>query len=199
MDDFRDRLINKQSLAAKHLQGTGLRTKCFPHPWFSEYKDVPWHVIRRVGALVLAPEFYDPTQKSIAVTPLELTPLYSQPLTELSLQIPLHVHFDQGIDRGLARKAFSADVPCPILRRQWKDRAPGHIETIVVKNRTLFRDVVLGGALAQARLIDCATIESLLGGGFSKGSYFVGELFALLDLELWMRHFTVRNVDRAVA
>jgi asparagine synthase (glutamine-hydrolysing) len=199
MDDFRDRLINKQSLAATHLQGTGLRTKYFPHPWFSEYEDVPWHVIRRVGALVLTPEFYDPTQNSSADAPLELAPLYAQPLTELSLQIPLYVHFDQGIDRGLARKAFSSDVPTPILRRQWKDRAPGHIENIVVKNRTLFRDTVLGGALAQSRLIDCATIEGLLGGGFSKGAYFVGELFTLLDLELWMRHFTGRSVDRAVA
>jgi asparagine synthase (glutamine-hydrolysing) len=199
MDDFRDRLINKQSLAATRLQGTGLRTKYFPHPWFSEYEDVPWHVIRRVGALILTPEFYDPTQKLCANTPLELAPLYAQPVTELSLQIPLHVHFDEGIDRGLARKAFSDDVPIPILRRQWKDRAPGHVETIVIKNRTLFRDIVLGGALAQAHLIDCATIEGLLGGGFSKGAYFVGELFSLLDLELWMRHFTARSVDRAVA
>jgi asparagine synthase (glutamine-hydrolysing) len=199
MDDFRDRLINKQSLAATHLQGAGLRTKCFPHPWFSEYEDVPWHVIRRVGALVLTPEFYDPTQRSSSNVPLELAPLYAQPLTELSLQIPLHVHFDQGVDRGLARKAFSGDVPIPILRRQWKDRAPGHIENIVVKNRALFRDIVLGGALAQAHLIDCATIEGLLEGGFSKGAYFVGELFALLDLELWMRLFPARSVDGAVA
>jgi asparagine synthase (glutamine-hydrolysing) len=199
MDDFRDRLINKQSLAAAHLQGTGLRTKCFPHPWFSEYTDVPWHVIRRVGDLVLTPEFYDPTQRSSADVPAELAPLYAQPVTELSLQIPLHVHFDQGADRGLARKAFTGDVPIPILRRQWKDRAPGHFEIIVAKNRALFRDIVLGGALAQARLIDCATIEGLLGGGFSKGAYFIGELFALLDLELWMRHFTARSVDRAVA
>ena len=199
MDDFRDRLINKQSLAAKRLQGTCLRTKYFPHPWFIEYEDVPWHVIRRVGALVLTPEFYDPMQKSSADTPLELAPLYAQPLTELSLQIPLHVHFDQGVERGLARKAFSGDVPMPILRRQWKDRAPGHIEIIVINNRALFRDLVLGGALAQAHLIDCATIEGILEGGFSKGAYFVGELFALLDLELWMRHFTARSADRAVA
>lgn len=199
MVDFRDRLINKQSLAAPRLQGEGLRTKCFPHPWFSEYEDVPWHVIRRVGALVLTPEFYDPTQKSTASVPLELAPLYSQPLTELSLQIPLHVHFDEGIERGLARKAFSGDVPIPILRRQWKDRAPGHIEAIVDKNRTLFRDIILGGALAQAHLIDFATIEGILGGNFSRGAYFVGELFALLDLELWIRHFSCRGVDRAVA
>jgi asparagine synthase (glutamine-hydrolysing) len=199
MDDFRDRLINKQSLAATDLQDTGLRGKYFPHPWFSEYEDVPWHVIRRVGALVLTPEFYDPMQKSSVNTPVELAPLYAQPLTELSLQIPLHVHFDQGIDRGLARKAFFGDVPIPILRRQWKDRAPGHIETVALKNRALFRDIVLGGALAQARLIDCAAIEGLLGGGFSKGAYFVGELFALLDLELWMRNFTGRCVDRAIA
>lgn len=199
MDDFRDRLINKQSLAAERLRGTGLRTKCFPHPWFSEYEDVPWHVIRRVGALTLTPDFYDPMQRSSTDAPLEMAPLYAQPLTELSLQIPLHVHFDQGIDRGLARKAFCGDVPAPILRRQWKDRAPGHIETIVANNRALFRDIVLGGALAQADLIDFDTIEGILGGNFSKGSYFIGELFALLDLELWIRHFTACSVEREAA
>jgi asparagine synthase (glutamine-hydrolysing) len=199
MDDFRDRLINKQSLAAPRLGGAGLRTKYFPHPWFSEYEDVPWHVVRRVGALTLTPEFYDPMEISSADVPLDLAPLYAQPLTELSLQIPLHVHFDQGIDRGLARKAFRGYVPAPILRRQWKDRAPGHIETIVANNRALFRDIVLGGALAQAHLIDCATINSILEGSFSKGSYFIGELFALLDLELWIRHFTPCRIDRAAA
>jgi asparagine synthase (glutamine-hydrolysing) len=199
MADFRSRLINEQSLAATRLKDRGLRTSCFPHPWFSGHEDVPWTVIRRVGGLLLTPEFYDPMEKSEADTPLEFAPLYAQPVTELSLQIPLHVLFDRGIDRGLARKAFSADVPFPILRRQWKDRAPGHIEEIVDNNRALFRDVVLGGALAEANLIDHATIESILKGSFSKGTYFVGELFALLDLELWVRQFGVCSTDRTVA
>ena len=79
----------------------------FPHPWFREHADVPWHVIRRVGALILPTEFYDPTQPPSAEAPLELAPLYSQPVTELSLRIPLHVHFGLGIERGLARKVFA--------------------------------------------------------------------------------------------
>lgn len=187
MQDFRNRLMNRQSLAASHLQSTALRMDRFPHPWFREHADVPWHVIRRVGALILPTEFYDPTQPPSAEAPLELAPLYSQPVTELSLRIPLHVHFGLGIERGLARKAFAEDVPPAILSRLWKDRAPGHAEAVALHNRALFRDIVLGGALAQARLIDCATIEGMLEGAFSKGAYFVGELFALLDLELWMR------------
>jgi asparagine synthase (glutamine-hydrolysing) len=199
MEDFRHRFVNKQSLAAKQLQNEGLRSKHFPHPWFIGVENVPWHVIRRVGALILTPEFYDPMRRSNAPAPLEIAPLYSQPVIELSLRVPLYVHFHQGIERGLARKAFAADAPAPVLRRLWKDRVPGNFETLAHHNRAFFRETVLGGRLAESGLIDCATIEAILGGEISKGGYFIGELFGLLDLELWIRHFTNRDVRRAAA
>jgi asparagine synthase (glutamine-hydrolysing) len=199
MNDFRGRFINKQSLAADHLRNTGLRSKSFPHPWFSGINDVPWHVIRRVGALILAPEFYDPMRKSATFAPLDMAPLYSQPVVELSLRIPLYAHFVDGRDRGLARDAFAADVPAAILRRLWKDRAPGSFEALAHRNRDLIRETVLGGALAQSGLINCAAIEKILGGEFSKGGYFIGELFALFDLELWLRHFTTPTAQRVAA
>ena len=190
MNDFRGRFLNKQSLAIKPLQSQGLRAKTFPHPWFSEYEDVPWHVIRRVGSLIRTPEFYDPMRKSNVVAPIEIAPLYSQPVVELSLRIPLHIQFDQGVERGLARKAFARDVPMPILQRLWKDRSPGAFEAHAHGNRALLKGIVLDGSLAKSGLIDRETIESILEGDFSKGGYFVGELFALLDLELWIRRFT---------
>jgi asparagine synthase (glutamine-hydrolysing) len=199
MTDFRDRFLNKQSLAVKPLQSKGLRAKTFPHPWFSEHENVPWHVIRRVGALICTPEFYDPMRKPDFFAPLDIAPLYSQPVVELSLRIPLYVHFDQGVERGLARKAFAGDVPIPILRRLWKDRSPGAFEAHAHGNRALLKEIVLGGYLAKSGLIDRVTIEAILQGDFSKGGYFIGELFALLDLELWIRHFRSHSVQRAAA
>jgi len=199
MTDFRGRFLNKQSLAAKPLQSKGLCAKTFPHPWFGEHEDVPWHVIRRVGALICTPEFYDPMRKSNSVAPLDIAPLYSQPVVELSLRIPLHLHFDQGVERGLARKAFAGDVPIQILRRLWKDRSPGAFEAHAHGNRALLKEIVLDGSLAKSGLIDRVTIEAILEGDFSKGGYFVGELFALFDLELWIRHFTSVPARRAAA
>jgi len=196
MTDFRDRLVNRQSLAARHLGNEGLRAKSFPHPWFDGYDDVPWHVIRRVGALILTPEFYDPMRAADMFAPLDIAPLYSQPVVELSLRIPLYVHFDQGIERGLARKAFVGDAPAPILQRLWKDRSPGAFEAHAHRNRDFIREMVLDGSLAKSGLIDRATVEAILAGDFSKGGYFVGELFALLDLELWIRHFVNHTVPR---
>jgi asparagine synthase (glutamine-hydrolysing) len=190
MDDFRDRLILKQSLAARRIQDTALRAKCFPHPWFSGLQNVPWHVIRRLGSLILTPEFYDPLSPSNAGVPLSVAPLYSQPVVELALRIPIYVHFNEGIDRWLARKAFSADVPTPILRRLWKDRAPGSFEALAHFNRTLLRDVILGGSLGNSGLIDCSAIEEIFKGDFSKSNYLLGELFALFDLALWIDHFS---------
>ena len=199
MTDFRGRFLNQQSLTIQSLHSKGLSTKTFPHPWFSDYEDVPWHVIRRVGALIRTPEFYDPIRKSSVAAPLDIAPLYSQPVVELSLRIPLHIHFDQGVDRGLARKAFAGDVPMPILRRLWKDRSPGAFEAHAHANRGLLKEIVLNGSLAKSGLIDRVTIEAILEGDFSKGGYFVGELFALLDLELWIRHFTNVPIRRAAA
>jgi asparagine synthase (glutamine-hydrolysing) len=189
MRDFEQPLGDWQSLAAEHVRARR-EARTFPHPWFDDYPDVPWPVIRRVGALILPTEFYDPTLSLDIETPLELAPLYSQPVTELSLRIPLYLHFDCGVERGLARRAFSQDVPAAILDRLWKDRAPGHIETVMLANRGLFRETLLGGAIAQAGLIDSATIAQMLDGRFSRGSYFVGQLFSLLDLEHWIRGFS---------
>ncbi len=192
MNDLRARLIPEQSLAVSRIREMALRTADFPHPWFAGLRSVPWHVIRRLGSLMLTPEFYDPMSGPDASAPLAVAPLYSQPVVELALRIPLYVHFNEGTDRWLARKAFSADVPTPILRRLWKDRAPGSFEALAHANRALLRDVLLGGTLASSGLIDCATIEVIFKGELSKSSYFLGELFALFDLELWMRHFSVR-------
>jgi asparagine synthase (glutamine-hydrolysing) len=199
MDDLRDSFILKKSLAARRIRDTALRAECFPHPWFSECRNVPWHVIRRLGSLILTPEFYDPLSPSSAGVPLSIAPLYSQPVVELALRIPIYVHFNDGIDRWLARKAFSTDVPTPILRRLWKDRAPGSFEALAHFNRTLLRDVILGGSLANSGLLDCPAIERIFKGEFSKSNYFLGELFALFDLALWIDRFSRRVTRRTAA
>ena len=193
MSDFRHRFLNKQTLAAKHVESIGLKTPYFPHHWFCGMENVPWHVIRRVGALILTPEFYDPLRDSNESAPIDIAPLYSQPVVELSLRIPLYVHFDHGIERGLARKAFASDAPKLVLRRLWKDRAPDAFEALAHRNCAFLRETILDGFLARAGLIDSPTIENILRGDFSKGDYFIGELFALLDLELWIRHFESRT------
>ena len=99
------------------------------HPWFRGQRRVPWDTIRRIGTLMMAPDYYSVAVPADAPVPEILAPLYSQPVIEVLLRIPIHTHFHRGRDRGLARMAFVGEAPEPILRRLWKDRAPGFHET----------------------------------------------------------------------
>jgi hypothetical protein len=46
-----------------------------------------------------------------------------------------------------------------------------------------------GGNLAAKGFIDSDTVDELLGGEGRNKSFFVGELYTFMDLELWSRHF----------
>jgi asparagine synthase (glutamine-hydrolysing) len=150
-----------------------------------------------MGNLMATPEFYDPFLDAACSYPLAIAPLYSQPVLELTLRIPIYVHFDQGWDRGLARRAFAGDIPEPIRQRRWKDRAPGSFEEITIRNRDFMRETILGGSLAQNGLIDQVAVENVLRGDLSNRSFFVGELYTFLDLEMWLRHFTGSRLKQA--
>jgi len=118
---------------------------------------------------------------------------------ELSLRIPVYILFHRGCERGLAREAFRHDVPYPILRRQWKDRAPGAFEDLVRRNRAFLYDTLLGGVLCREGLLDRTAIESALSGALSMRQFQVIELMNCLHLENWLRHFVGNSVRRLAA
>jgi asparagine synthase (glutamine-hydrolysing) len=188
MHEHRDRLLLGAALVNRATRGTGLHST-YPHPWFDTCQDVPWHVINRLGNLMSTPELYNPFLAPNAFSPYVFAPIYSQPVVELSLRIPVYILFHQGRERGLARDAFQHDVPYPILRRQWKDRAPGAFENLVRRNRALLYDTLLGGALCREGLLDRAAVESALNGAVSATQFQVIELMNFLHLENWLRHF----------
>jgi len=158
----------------------------YPHPWFSHLRYVPWDVIRRVGILVSTPEFYNVTDAS-RPEPEIVAPLYAQPAVELFLRIPIHVHAEGGRDRGLARRAFAREVPEQILRRQWKDRAPGFHSEVLERNLDFFREVFLDGVLVKEGLLDRAAVEAALAPGPTKTQVLPVEIYRHLDVEIWAR------------
>jgi asparagine synthase (glutamine-hydrolysing) len=199
MRDYRDELLLGTALATGSVRGLGLNSRCFPHPWFSECNEVPWHVINRLGNLMATPEFYDAFQAPTASSPFVASPLYSQPVVELSLRIPVFIHFYEGRERGLARIAFRREVPEPILRRQWKDRAPRAFEEMVRRNRKFLRELLLDGALCSHGFLDVDAVASVLSSDFHDNKFLSGEIFKHLNLELWVRHFVGTPVRRLAA
>jgi len=189
MKDFRDKLMTGATLAADHLRGAGSDSARHPHPWFCECEEVPWHVIHRLGNLVTPAEFYNPFIEPAVFSPHIAAPLYSQPVIELCLRIPVYRHFHEGRDRGLARAAFKTEIPEQIRRRQWKDVFPGAMEALVRRNRAYLRDVLVGGILCNEGFLDRIAVQNALSGGFSTTQFYVGELMNYLYLELWLRNF----------
>jgi asparagine synthase (glutamine-hydrolysing) len=198
MSDYRDKLLVGAALVSENVRGAALRSSQYPHPWFEACEHVPWHVIGRLGNLTGTPELYNPFLAASAFSPYVAAPLYAQPVVELILRIPIFVHFYQGHERGLARAAFEQEVPLPILRRQWKDRAPGAFEGLVRRNRAFLYETLLGGALCSERILDPVAIRDALGEDFSTRQFHVGELMNYLHLENWLRHFSDGSTQQLV-
>ncbi|HKS58128.1 MAG TPA: asparagine synthase-related protein [Steroidobacteraceae bacterium] len=160
----------------------------YPHPWFSHLHEVPWDLLRRLGILVSTPEFYNVTDVD-RPEPEIVAPLYAQPAIELFLRIPIHVHAEGGHDRGLARRAFAREVPEGILRREWKDRAPGFHSEVLQRNFDLIRELFLDGVLASEGLLNRAAVEAALAPGPSKTAVLPVEIYRHLDVEIWARYW----------
>jgi asparagine synthase (glutamine-hydrolysing) len=184
-------LLPASRLLSKELRASYSNMTDFPHPWLSDLHPIPWALIRRLGALLAPPEFYNVAKGARA--PEVIAPLYSQPVMELLLRIPLDVHFQDGRERGLARNAFAEDLPPEIVRRTWKDRAPGFLDELVQRHRKFLRELLLDGVLVQEGLLDRNAIEDALSDRISTSPVFPGELLRHMDVEVWARDWCPRH------
>jgi asparagine synthase (glutamine-hydrolysing) len=160
----------------------------YPHPWYRAGRP-PWMSIGQVQILPAPADFYNAMGEPGAPSPELVSPLYSQPAIELFLRIPLYVHFEGGRDRGLARRAFSQEVPKPILRRLRKERAPELYDELVRRNRAFLRELLMEGVLVGEGLLSRTAIDAALSGMPSQDIASPAEIFRHLDTELWARHW----------
>ena len=185
----RERILAASRLVNAEIKDAFRTSSGLSHPWFKNERHVPWDKLRRLGMLIAVPEYYNVNAPKDALVPEIVSPLYAQPVTELLLRIPIYTHFHNGRDRGLARKAFAQDVPDAILRRLWKDRAPGFHDELLERQRGFLQETLLEGALVKSGLLDRALLEEALSASPSKSQVYPGEIFRHLDTELWARHW----------
>jgi asparagine synthase (glutamine-hydrolysing) len=163
------------------------RIKTQPHPWFRNSTPAPG-LPERLGALLYTVEHYfgaDRTERQAE----ELAPLYSQPVIETLLRIPLYVLCEGGRDRALARRAFAQEVPAPILRREWKDRSPGLHYQAIQRCLPFLREMLLDGVLVRAGWLNRTAVERALSGDPTRIQVYPGEILGHLDTEIWARHW----------
>jgi asparagine synthase (glutamine-hydrolysing) len=140
--------------------------------------------------------YYDPLGE--AGDPEQIAPLLSQPLIETVLQIPTYLMLADGWERGLARRAFEAELPPQIARRRGKGGVEEHLFDILQKNKIFARNLLVEGVLAEHGLVDRDRLASALSDGPSgvlKGS---AEIYLYLATEAWLRTW-VRQAARAAA
>jgi asparagine synthase (glutamine-hydrolysing) len=181
-------LLMGSRLVAAQVREDFAIPESYPHPWFSHLRQVPWDLLRRLGILVATPEFYNVTDVA-RPEPEIIAPLYAQPAIELFLRIPIHVHAERGHDRGLARRAFAREVPEGILRREWKDRAPGFHSEVLQRNLDFIRELFLDGVLVSEGLLDRTAVEAALAPGPAKTAVLPVEIYRHLDVEIWARYW----------
>lgn len=185
-------------LLSSDLRAASMTTAPVRHPWLEGAARRP-SLAARLGTLLYAPEFYDLSCPTGETDPEVVHPLYSQPVIELFLRIPLYVHFERGRDRGLARRAFAGEVPDAILLRQWKDRGPGFAEGIVLSNLKLIRETLLDGLLMKEGLLDRKAVEESLSEAQARTEYLPVEILRHFDTEMWIRRWQDRGEATAAA
>jgi asparagine synthase (glutamine-hydrolysing) len=126
----------------------------------------------------------------------ELHPLISQPLMECCLRIPTYFHLRGGRRRALAKDAFARDIPEEITRREDK----GSIISVTVRairdSRPFLRETILGGALAQERLLNIAELEPILKDSHPLRAEQIFPLLACVAAEAWARGWKGADASR---
>jgi asparagine synthase (glutamine-hydrolysing) len=184
-------------LVADDLREKKTQIEVKPHPWFDSPR-VPPSIAERLGVLPYVVEYYYGSDQRRWQAE-ELAPLYAQPVVESLLRMPLYMHCEGGYDRTLARRAFVDDVPEPILKRQWKDRAPGIHYQMLQKNLPFLREMLLDGVLVRERLLNRQAVEQALSGDPTRSRVYPGELLNHLDSEIWARRWATPARYSAVA
>jgi len=159
----------------------------YVHPLLKDTHGTPsgklWHVSN-----VLSPwEFYDPLGYSD--DPESVTPLYSQPVLEVCLRIPVHVLTLGGWDRAIARRAFIHELPREIANRKNKGFISQHVRRIFERNRAFIRELLLEGGLVREGVLDRQKLTTVLSGKASKIHPGEAELLDAVATEAWLRRW----------
>ncbi|GAA0634892.1 asparagine synthase-related protein [Brevundimonas lenta] len=162
------------------------------HPWLDDLANVPPAKAIQMSALAFCQTFQGPALRS-RLGPC-VNPLLSQPVMEAGLAMSTVDLTWGGRDRAAARAAFAAVLPPSILDRRSKGELGAYYGGAVAAHLAFLRDYLLGGALAEAGLIDPGledrlTRDALLWrGGHS-------QLLSLALTEAWVRRWRER-LDR---
>ena len=127
-----------------------------------------------------------------SVLPPSIAVLLAQPIVETCLRIPTWEWCRGGINRAIAREAFSDLLPAPVLARRSKSGPESLTAEVFELGRPVLRDMLLGGALRDNRIIDAAAVEAALDDPAITRGQLLYRLLELAEAEAWARSWRER-------
>ncbi len=157
------------------------------HPALRHASQLPLGKRMQLSHLLHPFGYYDPLLREAA--PELLDPLMSQPIVELCLRLPTFTLAYDGRGRGLARLAFSGDIPEAIATRRSKGGIHEHFKAVLSNNLEMARALLLQGELASRGILDRARLQETLSGHPMQHAAHVGELHLYVAVEAWLQRW----------
>ncbi|PAL24285.1 asparagine synthase-related protein [Sphingopyxis sp. GW247-27LB] len=123
-----------------------------------------------------------------AEAPPHIAPLLSQPVVELCLSIPTWMWITNGINRSVARSAFSDRLPPMIATRVHKGGPSGFSFAIYRANRERIHALLRNGHLAAEGIIDTKLLDEPDDPSW-RGAERIQRLLEFAAAESWARHW----------
>lgn len=164
--------ISIDPLSAEWLGGRG---KCLPGK--------AYHIEMIVQALHTIEGFDRQT------TPAWLSPLMSQPVVEACLAVPTWTWTSGGMNRAVARAAFSDRLPPSVTYRRTKGGPDAFLRDFALARRTLLREILMDGELVRRGIVDQQRLEAAFSDGSMLRDGFHGQLLQLADIEAWIAYW----------
>jgi asparagine synthase (glutamine-hydrolysing) len=154
-------------------------------PWSTDASDLPPGKRLQICVLAWLIHRHRPVPELQFAS--EHHPLFSQPLMELCLEIPIYTLVQGGMNRALERAAFRDCVPDRIIRRENKGSVTTAVMSKIRECLPFLRDLVLGGVLAQERIIDRSALEPFLAGNQPVNQVVLWPFLSCIAAEAWAR------------
>lgn len=155
------------------------------HPWLQRPAGRPLGKREHMIALLRIQHVLDPETR---VADLDfLHPLIAQPMMETCLRIPTWLWVAGGRNRAVARQAFRSLLPDEVLDRRSKGRLEGMCVRAYLRHKGEIAELLLGGALREARLLDPDPLEAYLEQDGQPADALYFRIFELIAAELWLR------------
>lgn len=161
------------------------------HPWLLEMDGVPLGRFSIIYGLYMMTSVLPEISFAFGLPgdPALISPLSSQPLVELSLQLASFLHIRDGKERAVARHAFSDLLPPSVKNRTGKGTNSQWLHTLVNSHRAFLKETLMDGLMVRAGILDRHKLESALSPVVSNTKVGVLDVIRMLYIEAWLRQW----------